>query len=136
MQLQIKAQGLDLSAPTRVYTEEKVSRLERYIEENHRGSAIADVHLIFHATHTQDTKDKCHITVSGIGKGQTFHAEAEEPEMHVAIDAAVRVMEEQLRRHHDKIRDHISKDATAAKQVNAEEFMETGPVDETVEDDD
>lgn len=131
MQLQIKAQGLDLSDATRVYTEEKVGRLERYIEENHRESAIADVHLIAQQSHTDDAKDECHITVAGLGGGQSFHAESAEPEMHVAIDSCVQTLEEQLRRHHDKLKDNISREAADAKRQPAENFMETGPVDDS-----
>lgn len=129
MQLQIKAQGLELSDPTRVYTEEKVGKLERYIEENHRDSAIADIHLVFAPAHTEDRKDKCRITITGIGKGQSFHVESEQPEMHVAIDAAVQTMEEQLRRHHDKLSDHLTKQATEAKQVPVEDLMDTEDTD-------
>lgn len=129
MQLQIKAQGLDLSDSTRTYTEQKVGKLERYIEENHRESALADIHLIAERTHTLDAKDECRITISGLGGGQTFHADAQEPEMHVAIDACVQTLEEQLRRHHDKIRDHISKEAADAKRQPAENLMATDPVD-------
>ena len=133
MQLQIKAQGLDLSDSTRTYTEEKVGRLERYIESNHRDSAIADIHLIFEQSHTRDAKDECRVTISGLGGGQTFHAESAEPEMHVAIDACVQTLEEQLRRHHDKIRDHITREAAEAKRQPAEDLMATDPVDDAPE---
>lgn len=129
MQLQIKAQGLDLSDSTRIYTEDKVGKLDRYIEENHRDSALADIHLLAERTHTKDSKDECRITISGLGGGQSFHAEAAEPEMHVAIDSCVQVLEEQLRRHHDKQRDHINRDAAEAKQQPVEDLMETDPVD-------
>lgn len=136
MQLQIKAQGLDLSDATRAYTEEKVGRLERFLAENHKESAIADVHLIYAGSNTKATKDKCHITVSGVGKGLSFHGESEEPEMHVAIDAAVQTLEEQLRRHHDKLRDHQQREAVEAKQIPAEALMETEPVQPEISDED
>lgn len=128
MQLHIHAKGLDLSEATKVYTTEKFSRLEKYLSHHQSEAAVIDVSLIVEPNHTEVSKDKCHATISGLGKGHTFHVETEEPDMHVAIDAAVQKLEEQLRREKDKHRDHLNKEATEAKYIPPETTMETEPV--------
>lgn len=127
MQLQISASGTPLTDSAKVYVTEKIGRLTKLLVPNENQAAQADVHLIYAPHNTKDTKDKCHVTITGIG--QKMHVEATEPEMHVAIDAAAQKLEEQLRRHKDKRRDRITREATEHKETPAEDFMETDPVD-------
>lgn len=116
MKLQISATGMDLSPATKEYVTEKIGRLEKLIVPSHHDSAMADVKLIFAASNTKTTQDKCHVTISGIGEGHTIHVETEEPEMHVAIDRAAHKLKEPLRRGEERYRDHLRKEATEAKQ--------------------
>jgi ribosomal subunit interface protein len=125
MQLQIRATGLELSEATKVYVTEKVSRAEKYLAPHQSESAVADVHLVYKQSNTKDTKDQCHITISGVGKGQRFHAEAAEPDMHVAIDHSYHKVEEQLRREKDKRRDRMTREAADAKRRPPEQLMDT-----------
>lgn len=134
MHIQIKAVNLAMTPSVDTYVREKVPKLEKLLAPHQNEAAVADVMLIFAEHDMKVTKDKCHITISGLGQGHTAHAETEEPEMHVAIDACVQKLEEQLRREKEKRRDHISKANTEAKQMPVEELMETEPVDETGED--
>ena len=134
MNIQIKAIGLDLSESAKVYVDQKIGRLSKLLSDNQDEAATADVKLIYAPSNTTDSKDKCHVTISGLGKGTTFHVETEEHDMHVAIDAASQTLEEQLRRHHDKLRDHISRDKAELKTRPVEELMETEPVQPEIPD--
>lgn len=129
MRLQIRATGLELSEPTKVYVTEKFSRLEKLLAPHQNEAVLADIHLVYQPSHTDVSKDECHATISGLGKGLRFHAETQEPDMHVAIDAAVQKLEEQLRREKDKRRDHITREAAEAKRIPSEQLMETEPVE-------
>lgn len=136
MQLQLKAVGLDLSESMKVYVDEKITqRLERFIEVNHRESVVAEVHLEYASGDTTGTRDKCKVTMTGLGNGQVARAEEEAEDMHVAIDRTSQKLEEQLRRHHDKLRDHIHRKDGDAKYVAPEELMETEPLEEVDETD-
>lgn len=136
MHIQIKAVNLDITPSVDNYVREKVPKLEKLLAPHQNEAAVADVILIYAAHDMKVTKDKCHITISGLGQGHTVHAETEEPEMHVAIDACVQKVEEQLRREKEKRRDHISKANTEAKQLPVEALMETEPIDEPADKDD
>ena len=126
MKIQISALGMDMTPAVKTYATEKVKKLEKLVVQGHRDAAMFDVKLIAAESNTDATKDKCHITLSGLGQGHTLHVEAEEPDMHVAIDRAVHKLKEPLRRHEERYRDHLRRDATAAKRQAAESAMETG----------
>ncbi len=130
MKIQAKAQGTPLTDSAKVYVDEKIGRLSKFLTPAQDEAAIADVHLIYAPSNTADTRDKCHVTIDGLGKGQTVHVETEEPDMHVAIDAASQKAEEQLRRHHEKMRDHLHQGGAESKYIPPEDLMETEPVDE------
>ena len=131
MKIQAKAQGTELTESAKVYIDQKIGRLSKFLTPTQDEAAIADVHLIYAPSNTTDTRDKCHVTISGLGKGQVVHVQTEEPDMHVAIDAASQKAEEQLRRQHEKIRDHLHQGGADAKHIPAEDLMETEPVAET-----
>lgn len=116
MKLQIKAVNLDLSDPVRTYVTEKIGGLDRFVLKGHRDSALADVKLIFGASDTKATKDKCHVTITGIGQGHAINAEEEAEDMHVAIDRAAHTLKETIRRHEDKQRDHMNREAREFKE--------------------
>ncbi len=116
MKLQIKAVGMDMTDSVRTYVTEKIGGLERLIVEGHREAALADVKLIYKPSDTEDTKDKCHVTISGLGRGDAIHVEEEAEDMHVAIDRVAHVLKETLRRHEDKYRDHMHKGARELKE--------------------
>lgn len=128
MKIQAKAQGTELTDSAKVYVDQKIGRLSKFLTPTQDEAAIADVHLIYAPSNTTATRDKCHVTISGLGKGQVVHVETEEPDMLVAIDAASQKAEEPLRRQHEKIRDHLHHGADA-KYIPPEGLMETEPVD-------
>lgn len=133
MHIHIKAINLELTDSVDTYTREKISKLEKLLTNHQNEAGVADVILTFAPHDTRDTKDKCAITISGLGHGTTFHAECEEHDMHVAIDACEQKMAEQLRREKDKQHDHISRENQAAKELPVEQLMETEPVDDDVD---
>ncbi len=131
MRIQSKAQGTPLTDSAKIYVERKIGRLSNLLTPEQDDAAVADVHLIYAPSNTVATKDKCHVTISGLGGGHTVHAESEEPDMHVAIDASAQLLEEQLRRLKEKTRDNLDRSKLAAKEVPAEDFMATEPVEDS-----
>jgi ribosomal subunit interface protein len=136
MRLQVKAVGTELTDTAKVYVDQKIGRLSKLLSPHQDEAAVADVKLIYTPSNTAATQDKCHVTISGLGKGQSFHVETEAPDMHVAIDAASQKLEEPLRRLKDKLRDHLRKDATEAKHRPLEELLATDPVQPEISDED
>ena len=128
MQIHVKAVNLELTGSMETYAQEKLAKLEKFLAPHQNESATVNVMLIFGPHDTKSTKDKCHITVTGLGQGHTVHAETEAPDMHVAIDACVQKAEEQLRREKDRRGDHLSKQNAEQAHIPAEELMDMGPV--------
>lgn len=129
MQIQIKTVNLELNESTETYTREKVGRVAKFLAPHQDEAAVVEVHLRVNENDTNQTKDQCTITISGLGKGHTVHAEAEEPDMHVAIDRAYQKVEEQLRREKEKRREHIHGHNGDEKHLPPEATMDTEPVD-------
>lgn len=130
MKLQIKAVNLDLSDSVRTYATDKIGGLEKLVVKGHRDSAIADVKLIFGPSDTKATKDKCHVTITGLGRGDVINVEEEAEDMHVAIDRAAHTLKETIRRHEDKKRDHMNREARELKeQANTADMLDPGEGD-------
>ena len=130
MKLQIKAVNLDLSESVRTYVTDKIGGLEKLVVKGHRDSAIADVKLIFKSSDTKATKDKCHVTITGLGRGDVINVDEEAEDMHVAIDRAAHTLKETIRRHEDKKRDHMNREARELKeQANTADALDPGEGD-------
>lgn len=135
MRIQTKAINTELTDTVQTYVDEKVGKLTKYLSPTQDEAAVAQVNLIYAGNHTDDATDECRITIDGLGKGTMIHAEAQEPEMHVAIDACVAKLEHELGDLKDKARDHISAEKADAKYVAPEIMMETEPIEEVDESD-
>lgn len=124
MQIHIKTVHLELTGSVDTYVHDKVSRLSKFLTPHQDEAAILEVHLRYKPSDIKDTKDQCTLTITGLGKGRAMHVEAEEPDMHVAIDRAAQRMEEQLRREKEKRRDHIHKQSKDGKYIPPEDLMD------------
>ena len=106
MDVTISAKHMELTEALRNYTEERVSRVTKFSDDNLK----ADVHLGVN-------KHRHHIHIKIVGNGYNFNAEAEDPaNMYKAIDMAVDKLEKQFRR--GKQDHHTAKRHKEAKRTS------------------
>ncbi len=94
MNLEITHRNYEPTPRVRAHAEERVAKFEKYLRD------LGSVHL----TLSEEKIDKvCEIHLRAYGKD--FHSRAESPDMLNSVDRACAGMEEQLRRHRDRITD-------------------------------
>jgi ribosomal subunit interface protein len=95
----------------RPHVTDRLSRVERYDRHVTRYEVELD-----HEENPRQAKTCQHVAITGRTYGRTVRAEADGPDFHTAIDAAVGRLEERLRRTDDRRRvrhDRRSRTATA-----------------------
>ena len=96
MNLNISGHHLDLTPPLREYVETKLKRIERHFDHLINAEVILSVEKVRH---------KAEATVHA--SGADMHAEAVvEADMYAAIDALIDKLDQQTRKHKEKMRDH------------------------------
>lgn len=105
MNLNISGHHLDLTAPLREYVTTKLKRIERHFDHLINADVILSVEKLRH---------KAEATVHT--SGADLHAEAVvEADMYAAIDALMDKLDQQTRKHKEKLRHHHVK--TAVKRT-------------------
>lgn len=105
MNLNISGHHLDLTAPLREYVTTKLKRIERHFDHLINADVILSVEKLRH---------KAEATVHA--SGADLHAEAVvEADMYAAIDALMDKLDQQTRKHKEKLRHHHVK--TAVKRT-------------------
>jgi putative sigma-54 modulation protein len=109
MRVHLSGHHVDVTPSLRTYVEKKLGRVLR------RFHRLIDVHCILTV---EKLRHKAESTVH-LG-GSTIHAAAVDADMYAAIDALADKLEEQARRHKERVRDHRAieahKHVTAATQ--------------------
>lgn len=100
MNLNISGHHLDLTPPLREYVREKVKRLERHFDHLISADVILSVEKL-----EQKAEATLHTS------GANLHAEAVNGDMYAAIDGLADKLDQQIRRHKDKLRNHHHKEA-------------------------
>jgi putative sigma-54 modulation protein len=96
MNLNISGHHLDLTAPLREYVTTKLKRIERHFDHLINAEVILSVEKLRH---------KAEATVHA--SGADLHAEAVvEDDMYAAIDALMDKLDQQTRKHKEKLRHH------------------------------
>lgn len=95
MNLNISGHHLDLTPPLRAYVKDKLKRVERHFD-----------HLISAEVVLSVEKDRQTAEANIHASGADLHAQATEPDMYVAIDALVDKLDQQIRKHKEKLRNH------------------------------
>ena len=95
MNLTISGHHLELTAPLRAYTQEKMKRLERHFDHLLNAQVILSV---------EKERQKAEATVHC--SGATLHAEATHSDLYAAIDLLADKLDQQTRKHKSKRRDH------------------------------
>ncbi len=91
MEIVIHGRNLDLTEAIREYTGKKLRKMEKYL-----GDVVVQL-----ALGVEKERQRAEITVGF--HGLTLRAEEETGDLYASIDGAVKVLEEQIRRHRDKI---------------------------------
>jgi putative sigma-54 modulation protein len=105
MNLNIYGHHLDLTPPLREYVTTKLKRIERHFDHLINADVILSVEKLRH---------KAEATVHA--SGADLHAEAVvEADMYAAIDALIDKLDQQTRKHKEKLRHHHVK--TAVKRT-------------------
>ncbi|EAT16721.1 ribosome hibernation-promoting factor, HPF/YfiA family [Desulfuromonas acetoxidans] len=100
MQISVTFRHMDTSEPVRNYVEEKLVRVNKYIEEP------IDAQVVL----TVEKKIRHNAEVALVAKGVTIKASAEvTDDMYAAIDAVVDKLERQLKRYKEKLKRHSSR---------------------------
>ncbi|MGH8519056.1 MAG: ribosome hibernation-promoting factor, HPF/YfiA family [Panacagrimonas sp.] len=105
MNLNISGHHLDLTTPLREYVTTKLKRIERHFDHLINADVILSVEKLRH---------KAEATVHA--SGADLHAEAVvDADMYAAIDALMDKLDQQTRKHKEKLRHHHVK--TAVKRT-------------------
>ena len=93
MNITTTARHYDLTPALKDYAESKVLNLKKYFDH------IVNVHIIFSL---EKYRQRVELTLHVNGKDMVGRAESED--MYLSVDRAVDKLEEQLKRHHDRVR--------------------------------
>lgn len=100
MNLNISGHHVDVTPPMREYVMAKLKRLERHFDHLISAEVILTVEKL-----TQKAEATVHAS------GANLHAMASEGDMYAAIDLMADKLDQQTRRHKEKLRDHHQKEA-------------------------
>jgi ribosomal subunit interface protein len=101
VEIVVTSRNVDVSHDYRLHITQKLARLERYDSNMIRYDVELD-----HENNPRQSKASQRVAILGHGNGSTVRAEARGPDFHAALDAAVGKLEAQLRRNHDRGREH------------------------------
>ncbi|MBX6421199.1 MAG: ribosome-associated translation inhibitor RaiA [Nevskia sp.] len=99
MNLNISGHHLELTPALRSYVADKLKRVERHFDHLIDAAVILTVDKLHH---------KAEATLHA--RGTTLHAEAIDGDMYAAIDLLIDKLDEQTRRHKEKLRDHHARE--------------------------
>lgn len=100
MNLNISGHHVDVTPPMREYVLAKIKRLERHFDHLISADVILTVEKLSH---------KAEATVHA--SGANLHAESIDGDMYAAIDLMADKLDQQTRKHKEKLRDHHQKEA-------------------------
>jgi ribosomal subunit interface protein len=109
VEIVVTSRNVDVSEHFRLHIAQRLARLDRYDSNTIRYDVELD-----HENNPRQSKASQRVAIVGHGKGGTVNAEARGSDFHAALDAAVAKLEAQLRRNHDRGREHHARHQQAA----------------------
>ncbi|HVT35158.1 MAG TPA: ribosome-associated translation inhibitor RaiA [Nevskiaceae bacterium] len=100
MNLNISGHHVELTPPLREYVKDKLTRVERHFDHLISAEVILSVEKL---------RQKAEATIHA--SGANMHAEAVDGDMYAAIDLLMDKLDQQTRKHKEKLRDHHHKEA-------------------------
>lgn len=101
MNLNISGHHVELTSPMREYVLNKLKRIERHFDHLISAEVILSV---------EKMRQKAEATIHA--SGANLHAEAIDGDMYAAIDLMMDKLDQQTRKHKEKVRSHHQKDPT------------------------
>lgn len=95
MQINVKGHQVEVTAALRDYANAKFERVLRHFDHLHDFTIVLSVEKLLH---------KAEATIQLSGK--SLHADATAADMYAAIDALVDKVDNQVRKHKEKVTDH------------------------------
>ncbi len=106
IRITVSGRHMDLSERLKTYAEDKAGKLERFYDR------VQTIEVVFDK---QNLSHKCEIIVKA-DHHQTFVASEENEEPYAALDATVKDLERQLRRHKEKFRNRKHPDGLTERE--------------------
>ena len=100
MNLNISGHHVELTPALRDYVKEKLTRVERHFDHLLSAEVILTVEKL---------RQKAEATIHA--RGANLHAEAVDGDMYAAIDLMMDKLDQQTRKHKEKLRDHHHNEA-------------------------
>ena len=95
MQITVSGHQVEITEPLRDYVSEKIGRLQKHIDD------VINIKVVLHV---QKNLHKAEATIHA--PRTTLHANAEGPDMYVAIDALAAKLDRQMLRRREKTANH------------------------------
>ena len=109
MQIELTGHHIEITDSLRAYVNEKMARLERHFDK------VSNIHVILVV---ENVRNKAEATVHM--RGNDVFAECTENDMYAAIDGLVDKLDRQVKKHKEKITNHLHN-----KQNNSYTLEET-----------
>lgn len=103
MQINLTGHHVEITDSLRDYVNEKIGRLERHFEK------VSNTHVILSV---ENVRHKAEATVNM--SGNNIFAEATEDDMYASIDALVDKLDRQVKKHKEKLKNHLHHKPKAA----------------------
>lgn len=119
MQISVTFRHMEVSNPIRDYAEEKLSRVNKYIDEPIDAQIVLSV--------AKKIRHKAEVTL--LAKGITIKGTEETEDMYAAIDAVVDKIERQLKKYREKLKAHkplTGKERRVNKMVYTADSFDVG----------
>lgn len=100
MNLNISGHHVDVTDPMREYVVTKLKKLERHFDNLISAEVVLSV---------EKQRQKAEATIHA--SGANLHAEATDGDLYAAIDLMTDKLDQQTRKHKEKLRDHHQKEA-------------------------
>jgi putative sigma-54 modulation protein len=109
MNLNISGHHVSVTDPMRAYVMEKLKRVERHFDHLISAEVILSVEKL---------RQKAEATIHA--SGHNLHAEATDGDMYAAIDLMMDKLDQQTRKHKEKLRDHHQKQSVKRMAVDGQ----------------
>jgi putative sigma-54 modulation protein len=96
MQLELTGHHIEITDSLRAYVNEKMARLERHFDK------VSNIHVILVV---ENVRNKAEATVHM--RGNDIFAECTDNDMYAAIDGLVDKLDRQVKKHKEKITNHL-----------------------------
>ena len=103
MKIIISGRHLEVTEAMKKYAEEKIGRVNKYFEN------ITEIDVTLSVEHSKTDGDVHKVDVLLFGNGTKIKVNMEDKDLYAAIDKATDILERQVKKHKEKLKDHNKK---------------------------